>query len=1505
MVRGRYGDALRFDGGSSCATIADATDLAPGEEFTAEAWVRPEGSRSHEPILVKEGGGFPDYSLGIGSSLAEASIGTAGGGHESVSGSLLEPDVWRHLAVTFDGASLRLFVDGELVGTKTIVSPDSSGPGALTIGCDRLLGTHFDGRVDELRIYDRVLGGTEVAADMETPLQTPKAGPVAAWSFDEGEGTTAEDLTGDGHTATIEGAEWVRGRYGDGLNFDSESDVLRVADSPEFDLTEEFTLEVWVRPEYEFETWAPILSKKGDDPSEQLWWLYMAGNKYNRPWAGVEQAPGFEQSVEAPEPIPSETWTHLALTWDGSVTSLYVDGRPVASAYTDPPRVGGGELEIGADTGLGDWFEGRIDEVRIYDRSLSAAEVGTDMGTPIRTPRSGPVAAWSFDEGEGTTAEDVTGDGHTATIEGAEWVKGKYGDALRFDGESDVVRVPHSPEFDLAEGFTLEAWVRPESAVNQWAPVVDKLGEGKKANEQPWWLYEADQKVNVPFAGIEPSAGRETSIEANESESLPVDAWSHLAVTWDGSLMSLYIDGRLVRTTPAGPLRVTAAGEVQIGADTELGDFLDGRIDEIRIYDRALETGEIDTDMEAPLETPRTGPVAAYSFDAGEGTVAEDVSGGEHEGTIEGAEWVRGHFGDALGFGGQTGCVTVPDAASLQPHEEFTLETWVRPEGSFSGEPLIYKEAESEAGATYALGIGLTAAGVPEGLAEGEEVRAPQTLERDVWTHLAFTYDGARMRLFIDGERVAERFAGPEAFEGEGPLRIGCDGSLGHHFDGRIDEVRVYERALNTGEIATDMATPLQTPLLGPVAGYSFDEGEGTTAIDQTGEGNDGTIEGASWVNGKFRDALGFDGVDDCVTVPNSASLQLAEEFTLQTWVRPEGSLSDAPVIFKETEGGSGHSYAMGIGFSAEGLPQGFTEDQSIVAPGAVERNIWTNIAYTYDGGRMRLFVDGRQVANEFVGSETMASTGPLHIGCEGSLGDHFDGRVDEARIYDRALSPAEVLAGLGALPYVQTTEAYGFEETEGVLAGTVNPQGADTTYYFEYGPTTSYGQTAPTNPELSEEVVTGDRAKEVEEAVFELQPESTYHFRVVAKNSRGKVVGRDQVLLTKKGAKTPAERAKERHELLTNTPSWKGFVGINWTGDPKKNGTAETFQLVEESGAPVFRVVIGEPNENLYDSGTTNKELYDRIFRSAAQHGVTILPDIVGVGNHGNLMPSFKPGTSGRSDWERKLTAIVERYGPGGVFWTEHPGLPELAPEYWEIWNEPNYGANGDLNEHVDAKRYGELLEISHRVLGVVKPGAKILFGGLLSVGKKKGEVDHETVGEFIKEARHYKDYAALSLHPYVFRGLGSKPNPTEHKDVVHVTESVEQNIRKARFALERLRKDVGESEKRKIWITELGWPVRQKGTGAEEDGSHFLVSQEVQRELLNQTFDMIKERSAAVPESWNIQNVWYYNLHDWVQGAPNPKNWASHCGLVEDVGRGENGNKRKAWTAFQNQAR
>jgi concanavalin A-like lectin/glucanase superfamily protein len=181
--------------------------------------------------------------------------------------------------------------------------------------------------------------------------------------------------------------------------------------------------------------------------------------------------------VAGPSASPVDAWTHVALTDDGTRLRLYVDGRRVAAreaAGTTPATAS--PLWIGGNEPYGEHFDGSIDDVRVYDRALGAAELRADMATPVaaRSPgAAGPVAAYSFDAVTGGSVDDLSGHGNAGTIAGATWTaRGRHGGALSFDG--DAVAVPASPSLDLGPALTLSAWVRPAAPQAGWRTVIHR-----------------------------------------------------------------------------------------------------------------------------------------------------------------------------------------------------------------------------------------------------------------------------------------------------------------------------------------------------------------------------------------------------------------------------------------------------------------------------------------------------------------------------------------------------------------------------------------------------------------------------------------------------------------------------------------------------------------------------------------------------------------------------------------------------------------------------------------------------------------------------------------------------------------------------------------------------------------------------------------------------------------------------------------------------------------------
>ncbi|HEY3181756.1 MAG TPA: LamG-like jellyroll fold domain-containing protein, partial [Gaiellaceae bacterium] len=204
-----------------------------------------------------------------------------------------------------------------------------------------------------------------------------------------------------------------------------------------------------------------------------------------------------------------------------------------------------------------------------------------------------------------------------------------------------------------------------------------------------------------------------------------------------------------------------------------------------------------------------TGPVAAYSFDAGSGTTLADLSGNGNNGTITGASWTSGKNGGALSFNGSSSYVTVPDAASLDLTTAMTVEAWIFATGSSFG-TIVAKE---RTGGGFPYGLEQGGSDSDSYVNTGTQYRSGiSTLTLSTWTHLAGTYDGSTVRFYVNGILAGSTTASGTLNQTSDPLRIGADLTWGEYFQGKIDDVRVYNRALSTSEIQSDMAAAVTAP---------------------------------------------------------------------------------------------------------------------------------------------------------------------------------------------------------------------------------------------------------------------------------------------------------------------------------------------------------------------------------------------------------------------------------------------------------------------------------------------------------------------------------------------------------------------------------------------------------------------------------------------------------------------------------------------------------------------
>jgi hypothetical protein len=203
------------------------------------------------------------------------------------------------------------------------------------------------------------------------------------------------------------------------------------------------------------------------------------------------------------------------------------------------------------------------------------------------------VAAYGFEEASGTTVSDSSGNsigGYTSNA--VRTAMGRYGKGMTF-GPNSMVVVPENPMLDITGSLTLEAWVNPTAPGTNWQNVILKGGPNTALS---YILNAVGMPGTDPSFFVSPAAAGVFS-----PVTLPVNTWTHLAGTYDGTTMRIYTNGVLAASVSQTGLIAPSTDGLFIGGNPYYGHNFTGTIDEVRIYNRALSAGEIQTDLNTPL----------------------------------------------------------------------------------------------------------------------------------------------------------------------------------------------------------------------------------------------------------------------------------------------------------------------------------------------------------------------------------------------------------------------------------------------------------------------------------------------------------------------------------------------------------------------------------------------------------------------------------------------------------------------------------------------------------------------------------------------------------------------------------------------------------------------------------------------------------------------------------------------------------------------------------------
>jgi len=410
-----------------------------------------------------------------------------------------------------------------------------------------------------------------------TPSATPTLAPAAGyWRFEEGSGTAVKDGSGFGNNGVAEnGMAWGGGLIGGGGIFDGVATQVRIANSASMNVTGTgLTLAAWIRPTavdsyrvllHKEQQYSLAISNGALTYADSITWSYAAIGSYGS--------------------VPVGVWSHVAVTFDGSTLFFYVNGVQVGSkarsgVLTDTAN----PVCLAAYNCVGFRFGGTLDEALVYPRPLTPAEVQALAVIPP-TPTPTPVPAiglWRFDDGSGTLVRDSSTLGNNGVAEnGMGWGSGRIGAGGVFDGNLAQVRVSNSVSLNIAgTGLSLAAWVRP-TATDGYRVIIHK--------EQQYSLAISDGAITYADSATWSYAS------IGSYGSVPAGVWSHVAVTFDGSMLRFYVNGVQVGSRARGGSLTTTSNVVCLAAYNCLGLRFAGTLDEVNVFQRPLSVAEIQT----------------------------------------------------------------------------------------------------------------------------------------------------------------------------------------------------------------------------------------------------------------------------------------------------------------------------------------------------------------------------------------------------------------------------------------------------------------------------------------------------------------------------------------------------------------------------------------------------------------------------------------------------------------------------------------------------------------------------------------------------------------------------------------------------------------------------------------------------------------------------------------------------------------------------------------------
>lgn len=516
---------------------------------------------------------------------------------------------WNHYVGTYDNSNLKLYENGELKKSKSVTSTIDSDTGNVFFGRDDGLSRYLDGRLDGIRLYNRALSSDEISKlydsyHPEVRVATTQKNLASHWKMD-GNGNDATPYSNHG---TVNGATATTDRYGQSssaLDFDGTDDDITGTDQPNVQTSPNlFTASGYINSDDQ-ETRFITPQSTGRDQ----WIGYDAANERLEVTVAESANTNVRRRYSTTGSVPLNSWTHWSVVINDTTIKIYINGE-LDQEYNESISIAGWENEwrIGQRGNDTYWLLGKLDDVRVHGRELSPSEIrdlhdSYQSNVHVSDLQKGLKNNWSLN---GDVKDKTPYAGH-GTVNGPILATDRHGradSAYDFDGTDDYIALDNL--FDTSGAlpeFTVTAWVKIPSGGGDWA-VLD-YDRSEYFTFAPGNDGSAGGVGDIVGCHTTDSGGSTHDFGGNEV--VRDGSWHFAACVYDGTDKIIYVDGTedARASNPHSGAAIgtgtTRYGFIGDGSEASSFDgsrngiYFEGQIGNVRFYDRALSSTEIET----------------------------------------------------------------------------------------------------------------------------------------------------------------------------------------------------------------------------------------------------------------------------------------------------------------------------------------------------------------------------------------------------------------------------------------------------------------------------------------------------------------------------------------------------------------------------------------------------------------------------------------------------------------------------------------------------------------------------------------------------------------------------------------------------------------------------------------------------------------------------------------------------------------------------------------------